>query len=158
MAIPQYRIDAPSVYVPLEDTAWDLERVNKEAKEMDPEVHPVHEYLAGKTRFDIQAGPVLDYLDMEKGPIMFHFRRLTIEEMEQSSLTTRTQGPQPAARNIFAKAVTKVDNLDGDFPWGKLTMDHLEKLRGLLGISLIYEVGDACMKASLPVTPLERKA
>jgi hypothetical protein len=65
---PDYAIDSPAVYIPPDDEAWDLERVDREIdEEMYPAGHhPVQDYLTGRTRFKLDA--VEEYLDRGKNP------------------------------------------------------------------------------------------
>lgn len=75
---PQHRADALGRYVHALDDAWDRERLDAEAARGDG--HPFVRYVAGKTRFDLSAEGVRDYLRPGATPMVFVLRRLTLAE------------------------------------------------------------------------------
>ena len=68
ISIPQYPVDGEAIYVPHGDGAWDIERIEREAKELEKKdaKHPYQDYRSGESRFRLDR--VQEYLDEEKDP------------------------------------------------------------------------------------------
>jgi hypothetical protein len=94
---PQHDITGDALFVTSSDTAWDVDRVNAEVTELrkgtkheprgvlvplaDDEDDPAHQhvfyrYIAGKTRYDLGAEGIGEYLDHDKRPEIFRIRRM----------------------------------------------------------------------------------
>jgi hypothetical protein len=80
---PQHRADVLGHYIHPADDAWDVERINADTAAADAATraeHPVARYWAGKTRFDLAAEGVRNWIRPGALPTIFVFRRLSLSE------------------------------------------------------------------------------
>jgi hypothetical protein len=165
MTLPcQHRVDAASVYICAEDSAWDHDKINTERQTLDnPESHEVSRWLSGVTRYDLEALPDI-YLREDVQPTRFHLRRLSaatwgvLRDMS-ATMTQKTN----AAWRAFAEGVVRVENLDADVVWPgadvrkTLTVDDMREIERVLPRPFILEVGAAVLVANADLTDNEKK-
>lgn len=165
MGLPcQHRIDAASVYICAEDSAWDTARVVEEQRTMgSPEEHAVRRWLAGLTRFDVSTTPE-EYLKPDEQPTRFHIRRLTAQTwgVLRDMSATMTQKSN-AAYKAFAEGVVRVEGLEADVVWPgsdlrrTLTDEDMREIERVLPRPYILEVGAAVLVANADLTEAEKK-
>ncbi|MHA1574378.1 MAG: hypothetical protein ACTSX8_10335 [Alphaproteobacteria bacterium] len=165
MGLPcQHRVDAKSVYICSEDSAWDAPRILDEQRTMEePQEHPVRRWLAGGSRFDLECLPT-EYLRPEDEPTRFHIRRLStatwgvLRDMA-GSMTQKTN----AAWRAFQEGVVNVDGLAADIVWPgadlrkTLTAEDMREIERVLPRPFILEVGAAVLVANADLTEDEKK-
>jgi hypothetical protein len=140
---PQHRADALGRFIHPSDDAWDVERINSEHSD----AHPVARYLTGKTRFDLQAEGVRDYLRTGARPTVFVFRRLTLAEYTRILDT----GAVHAMWTECARVGLVEVEVDGESH--KMTVDDLYAIHP----SLPHQVGLAIWQYNLPLNEAEGK-
>lgn len=95
---PQHDITGDALFVSSSDTAWDSDRVNREVLDLrkgtrfeergsrvpllDDDDDPAHQhvfyrYMYGRTRYDLSAEGIGEYLDQTKRPEIFRLKRLS---------------------------------------------------------------------------------
>lgn len=156
---PQYRSDAPIIYVHERDDAWDEARVQAEQAEMrkndqDPKQHPVARYLGGFTRYDLD--PVREYLDESKRPTFWHLRRLELHEWyevqpEWEHKARAEKRPMQVYLRCCALGLVKVENGPTlELPGGRPSIDDLKRLFAW-GHDMPHDIGKAVYQASMPL-------
>ena len=165
---PQYACDIKSVFIHMNDPAWDFDRIHKEEKaewkKNKTFIHHVWKYMAGQTRYDITANGVHEYIDETKRPHKYLFRRLTILEMEGCRALLTGEVTDAAYREAFRLGLDDIQNLDEldikeiDRPGERLPMKTLERLKVLVGEQYMYDVGAAIIRASSDLVDTEKKA
>jgi len=180
MALPlTHRINHIPVYVPAEDDAWDIERIEREKGWIDGTVevpegqvvpwqelddHPIVRYHSGMSRFDMTT--VSEYLDTEKKPLRFVLKRMSLREWEEAQATAERSsggvyGVSETRRLSLRYGLTGVENLP---EWAEkpgslgYSESQLESLRDLIGDHQYIMLGFACLTASRPLDPLEEKS
>lgn len=165
MGLPcQHRIDAESVYICAEDSAWDMSRVHEEQRSMpEPDQHEVRRWLSGITRFDIKTTPE-DYFKPSETPTRFYIRRLSAQTWgvlrDMSATVTQKSN---ATYKAFAEGVTRVEGLDCDVVWPgsdlrrTLTDENMREIERVLPRPFILEVGAAVLVANADLTDDEKK-
>jgi len=164
LKLPLYRIDSPSIYVHPADDAWKSELITDERtklEEDDPDAwHPFDLYIVGQTRYSLDEAQ--KYLDMSKRPTMWYFRRLTMNEYEQLKMRQGFGMEKAAYREAVLMCLNRIDNL-GDVqikkmsPSDKLADSKIDEIRNLVGMQIIWDVGQAIMKASEDLVVIEKK-
>lgn len=181
MALPlAHRLTHKPVYIPSEDDAWDVERIDREmgwinetipvpegevCPWQDWEDHPVSRFRSGQSRYDLAT--VQEYLDMTKNPLRFNLNRLSLRQWDDCQALAEQGGGgvvyASAKSRFFAikHAVQSIEGLaDWNFKPGKdgLTDTAIESLRDLIGEHQYIMLGFAAIAASRPLDPLEKKA
>ena len=166
MLPPQHSVDAPMRYIDKDDDAWDVERIEKSYDDHpDPEQHPLVQYWAGLSRYDLDApGPMM--ADGEVGhvgarwflregaePVAWHLRRLKMRELSQCL----DRGGRAGQEMAFRMGVEGVDGLDLKWPKMPLNDRFVEQIHDLVGASIIYRLGQAVILASQPPSAAEGK-
>lgn len=166
MALPvQFKIDSKCVYVSPHDSAWDIDRFEKEEKKSKKkkkelkEYHPLNLYFSGLTRFDIEM--VKEYLDMSKNPFIFRFRRLKMEEYETVRSRASLGDADGARRLAVMFALEGMENvpikIDGLGSNKIIDIDQIEELSDVIGRETLYSLGEAIIKSSGDLTDYEKK-
>lgn len=172
---PNHHIDHTPFMILLEDSAWDVERVNYEldvlAGKIEPEEgrpvpvvddrkeHPWLRYHSGRTRFHLSP-EILSYLDESKEPVRFELKRLSDARWRvYLSYTERgamVEGRYYALRHGLAgiQGVSlKLRERDGE----AVSEGAMGKLRRLVGDVNFTKLGDAVIRASMELLEDEKK-
>lgn len=181
LRLPTHRVDAPGVFVFGHDDAWDHEHIRRECDdlalagaaespdELPFERHPVMRYLAGKTRFDLQAfdqGPhgqvrAADYLRDDERPTYFVLRRVGYRErlaigIERNPVTQWTRWVQAGvARIVEGERVLWAAEAQEAMP--EAMLEAIADAAGGPRVNLITLAG-ACARYSAPLDDAEKKA
>lgn len=148
---PMHRADAPGRYIHVSDTAWDMDRILKEAEKLKSlDEHPVMRYLAGLTRYDLDAEGVRGYLKPGEMPVVFVLRRLKLQEHTDVLDITA-----PNARMVRA-AQLGVVRVEGAMLCDKFGREDLEQLHDM-NPNLPLDLGIAVMNYGRPPSDVEGK-
>lgn len=166
---PQHTATATIQVITQHDPAWDLDRFVAEVGEMTEDAardHPFSRYISGKTRFDLDApGQVgdqtltpRDYLRPHITPTLWTLRRLRIGEASRC----RDIGGHQGQLEAFALAVTSVTSaMAAEVPPQGITKRlpdaTVEALAEQFGAKVVWEVGEAAVRASEAPTSAEKK-
>lgn len=146
-----HRADAPGRYIHASDSAWDMDRVIKEAEALGRlDDHPVMRYLAGLTRYDLDAEGVRSYLKPGETPAVFVLRRLKLQEH-----TDCLDIAAPNARMVRA-AQLGVVRVEGAMLCDKFGREELEQLHEM-NPNLPIDLGIAVMNYGRPPSDAEGK-
>ncbi len=165
-APPQHSATATIQVIVQTDNAWNLDRFVAEVNEMPESAagdHPLALYFSGKTRYDLDApGRVgettctpRDYLLPSTTPALWTLRRLRIGEASRC----RDIGGRQAQLEAFALAVTSSTAVEVP-PQGitrRLSDREVESIADQVGARVVWEVGEAAMRASEAPTSAEKK-
>lgn len=132
---PSHGFAGPHVFVPLDDSAWDHERIETEIADIEKrhgfasndvaerfrdspayrgnEAHVVRRYWSGATRFDLEAEGVRDYLDLNKRPEQWIIRPLTLRELAAAQVMTSAGSWDAAATSAFLSACIGLEGVTG---------------------------------------------
>lgn len=168
---PTHDLCARMRFIPSGDSAWDEERIIRESKAMgkddtDPDKgHPFWRYQAGRTRFDLEADGIRDYIDFAKAPETWLFRRLPWEDRETIAYMQRQGRHESAMRMAFLRGCVGLENPvnESGVRLAKLLAAadrDEEKILAAVqdyAASAIGEVGEACVRGSQDLTPQEKK-
>lgn len=175
---PQHSADATPIFIASSDDAWDKDRVARERAALPKgDRHPLDDYYAGRTRFDLDAPLTLsgqtvtirDYLREGAAPTVFRLRRVTGLERQQAKAAFQDKGEAAADRRLTALwklaragVVEVVDGFDGK-PWDiegggglPLTEADAQQLYDADPM-LVEELGYAVYFASAPLSEAEGK-
>lgn len=161
------------MYIHERDGSWDKERIDNEAATLEDETqHPVARYLAGETRYDLDAELAIgekvvtarEYLD--GGETVFHLKRLaptewyTVQSMwEKEVISDQRPIPRETYLRCCRLGLAKIDNgptLDGIGKGRTLRDKDIEVLYSL-DPELPILLGQAIYLASAPLRDAEKK-
>lgn len=146
---PSHSCTGPHIFIPLDDSAWDLDRIEREIAEIEaehkyeppkdalermqkspafrgPHAHVVRRYWSGVTRFDIEAEGIRSYLDFNKRPEQWVLRPLGMRE-RHTATSMQNSGEWDAA-NIFG-FLSGVGGLQGAADTAAVELDKLLRAR-----------------------------
>lgn len=179
MALPiTHRLDAPIVYISVQDDAWDMLRVRAERQLIERALagelgedevcpwqsqtdHPFDRYVTGKSRFDVSS--VREYLLAGSTPIEFHMRRLKLRQWIQVSHLNELGRFAEARILAMSLAIVEIKGADikldrlGKQAGQPLTDACLDELRALFGDTEFGRLGTACIAASRELDDAEKK-
>lgn len=154
---PRHRVDHEPRCVLSIDSAWKREELAESIDAFDdPADHPWRRYLSGTSRCDL--GTVIQWLDLEKGPVIFHFRRLNWKEW--ALVQARSQTNVPASRNLALQlSVVKIEGaLENVAPdRGQISDDDMGRIRELAGDDGFAELGNQALCLSQETLEAEKK-
>ncbi len=155
--------DDPLVFPEDDESPGYVQRINKYRRQLILRFHPVHRFMTGHTRYDLDAENIRQYLDMSKQPTMFKFRRLNINEYFEIESTLKSGTATALSKGYtqaFQLCIKSIDKIEGIVVGTHGGMDDgkLEKLRNVIGINGIIEVGKAIFVCSKDLTALELKS
>lgn len=172
---PTHDLCARMRYIPESDTAWDMDRIQRELAELGPDGengdtgHPFFRYHSGTTRYDLDADGMRDYLRPDVVPEMWLFRRLEWAQREQIAHMQRAGQTLGAARVAFLGGVVGIENASNEagreldrllrMPLPRSSERCVEILAAVeaYAAEVILEVGTACLLASRDLSPEEKK-
>lgn len=123
---PEHRATATPLFILADDDAWDWDRIQAERKETPEGQHPVDRYIAGSTRYDIDAAETVggrvvcarDYLREGSKPTVFTLRR--VSGADRDTALAVWNDPEAHERSLWRLArqgvVNVQDGFEGD-PW-----------------------------------------
>lgn len=174
---PQHRADAEAVLILRQDDAWDHERIEAEIAELVEEfesgsiagdddsrpAHPVEDYWAGRTRFDLDAprqfrGKVVtarEYLDEAKSPVEFVLRKLDgskYRRLQSKAVVDAVEATHEACR-IGVKTCRGLK-----LPSAKTGRLNREDTDMLVDLDLDLDIGSAVFALARPLDDAEKKA
>lgn len=171
---PQHQIDATGVWFSIEDDGLDIPRIEREKAELikagrPPGEHPIDRYLAGATRYDLDAPlelPAAD--DAETKPVnvrdyitgsltLFTLKRLGRREYRRVLSLARIN-PLDAAHEAARGGVSAISGLGDPLRAGVggLTDEQLDMLHNI-DTNLIDDLGNAVIRFSRELTHPESK-
>lgn len=176
---PQHSVTAPIRFIHREDPVWDRDRWQAELgregiTDEEHDQHPIVLYFSGDSRYDLDAyGTVVeldgerakvpvprrprDYLKPDGRPTTWHLRRLKMTQQASLDDTPRHSARMAA----FALGVTKLENgpdgLEVVGAAGPLSTAMVDAVAEHYGAAMIYDVGEAVLRASKAPTHAEKK-
>jgi hypothetical protein len=167
---PQYRADAPIVFVHESDGAWDRARIIAEREKMlergiDPKYHPVSRYLGGWTRYNLDAPATLfdeattarAYLIESERPTLWKLRRLgredwyEVQPMWEASRARGEPRPMKCYQRCCELGLVGVENGPAlELPGGRPNRSDLDRLFAI-GHDMPFDIGCAVYQASMPL-------
>lgn len=175
---PQHSVTAPIVFISRLDSAWDLDRALAEKDVVEgakADEHPLVLYFSGESRYDLDASGTVwtegedkvltpephaarEYLKEGIRPRMWTLRRLKFSQVSELLDAPRHR----RLMHAFALGVVELVNGPDGLPVKStrgvpLSEKHLDDIAEALGADLIYEVGEAILRASQAPTSAEKK-
>lgn len=164
---PQHRVDAKPVLIPRTDPAWDHDRIDQEKESLeDPSEHPVEQYWAGDTRYDLEAThsmlgrtvQITDYLKDGVQPTRIHLRRIPSREhgrlMYAAFSSTEARQQWDAFYDACRLTVKAIENGPEITPRKNQPLSEADMDR-LYAAGLVGPVGVAGLLASAPLSTTE---
>jgi hypothetical protein len=148
---PQHRADAPGRYIHGTDDAWDNERLERDKADGKlTDQHPVVRYLSGRTRYDLEAEGVREYLRPGVKPVVFVLRRLSHQEYIDCLDIEGTHA------RLSKAAMLGVLRVEGAMACSKLGREELEQLHEA-NRNIPVDLGLAVMNYGRPPDAAEGK-
>lgn len=169
---PSHRLDHVPIFISQTDSAWDRDRIEAELKDLGKEArfdHPVIRYYEGKTRYDLRADNLREYL-VDDSYWVFELARLSTAHMAElfdlRSVGKSTQHLDAAAK-LGVSEVRNAGDFQLTFSGARLSEETASELlraypaqigvTGDIVPSLLYELGDAVWKLSARLDDAEKK-
>lgn len=170
---PRHKVDAPILFVPEGDDAWDEAKIAADKAAMEeagenPDRHPVSVYFSGETRFCLSAPSTVlgeercagDYLDESKRPVKFKLKRLPYDQFyEVQGVISKKDWNQAAilACEYGLEGIEGCPELHYARVGPRVSRRTMEALfEG--GQALPVDIGTAVILASYHLTEAEKKA
>lgn len=176
---PQHRIDATPKLIPRASAAWDHDRIAREKKELgdNADQHPVEQYFAGSTRYDLDASikteagvcTMHDYLTGEPD-VVFVLRRPKVRQMGtlyplcQRDVARDGQISMATYFDVAAIGLAGIEGADGweyeQTPAGFATEETLQQIYDWDGdgsLGALTQLGGAILELGAPLGRAEKK-
>jgi len=189
---PQHSITHEPVVIFEDDPAWDFERLREEGaivtaegrkagKEQDRE-HPWCKYHLGETRYDLEAGDILQYVREGEKPVQFAIRRLPPAKFAKAQTKISAtfanhdiEDPDGAGSiqaelaemyvEMCQQGLTRIEGFDGsdDHPkWfvrrnGVVTTETIYEMIDRFGVLNVQALGAAAFRFSTRLSEPEKK-
>jgi hypothetical protein len=183
---PQHDITGHALFIPEDDGAWDMERIDAEVAEMrkaakfegtekiivtedDPgRQHVFWRYWNGDTRFDLEAEGVSEYLDQSKSPETWHLKPLSSDTRARSGRLQNGGMFHEACKVAALEALVGVENAPSEVAdliarRGKshkgapVTDEQLIAALDSISLGLVADLGSAAMRLSRDLSREEKK-
>lgn len=160
---PTHTLTGTPRYVPAQDTAWREDKIPSLAKQRD---HAYWRYARGETRYDLDDPELVECLDLEANPEIWTLRPLTIKQIQRVSFLQRRDLLEDANEYAFLRGVVSTENLVGEpgtklaklFEAKKRDYEAIVEAVGAYALETIDDVGNAVIRLSQDLSPVEKKA